>query len=627
VDTNVVTATPTPTPTPTENCEFIVDVNSVTATPTPTPTPTVADVVFLSVQQDDCIWDEVYGNSSIVTYSGFSGGSGQYEISTTYHPSITNIFDGSFVSIGQFDSKIYHIPEGTWYVAIRDANDYNNNNVSGILVTACPTPTPTATEIPPTPTPTPTEVQPTPTPTQSLIGAAFIDMLYQNDLTDSYDFRLYQSTSGVTEYGSYISISTVNTLRHIPTTSTSATTSYLIAGVSASISDSLFTRFYRFGINSKLLRINHPSINVFTFNIYGARTTYDQTGTFNVRTSIKHQDIIDQAVTNGVDFNVANAENIFDDTNGLKICDTPNTYVQVGYFTYNASNDTIVFTDLTNHNCTPILSPTSTPTATEIPPTPTPTPTENCEFNVDVTIVTATPTPTATPTSTPTPTPTPSPTATPTATPTPTPTPTVDCNLGASFSEITNSPGPGETSFSFDADYIVLTYQFTNGEDLDTRTRIVSPNIGQTASAQYLGWNRQSQWPTSGTPILRWGGDNRGTGFESVVINIIRFKELYPSETVIVVDMRGWWYQALGTNPVNVAATMYKGGTITGPTNYTFGNTGYSSSTSVESVSKVVTDFEYHQSSVRGERIATLTYNLSTNTGIFNNNDTTTPSA
>jgi hypothetical protein len=179
-------------------------------------------------------------------------------------------------------------------------------------------------------------------------------VLYQNDFTDSYDFRLYQSTSGVIGNGSYISISAVNNLRHIPTTSTSATTSYLIAGVAASISDSQFTRFYRFGINTKLLRTDYPSINLFTFNMYGARTTYDQTGTFNVRNSIKHQDIIDQPVANGVDFNVANTENESIVINGLKICDIPNTYIQVGYFTYNASNDTIIFTDLTDHNCTPI---------------------------------------------------------------------------------------------------------------------------------------------------------------------------------------------------------------------------------------------------------------------------------
>ena len=55
---------------------------------------------------------------------------------------------------------------------------------------------------------------------------------------------------------------------------------------------------------------------------------------------------------------MANIENEFSDTNGLKICDIPNTYIQVGYFTYNASNDTIIFTDLTNHNCTPISPPT-----------------------------------------------------------------------------------------------------------------------------------------------------------------------------------------------------------------------------------------------------------------------------
>jgi hypothetical protein len=30
-----------------------------------------------------------------------------------------------------------------------------------------------------------------------------------------------------------------------------------------------------------------------------------------------------------------------------------------------------------------------------------------------------------------------------------------------------------------EADYMVLTYEFTDGQDLDTRTRVVTPIIGQ----------------------------------------------------------------------------------------------------------------------------------------------------
>jgi hypothetical protein len=181
----------------------------------------------------------------------------------------------------------------------------------------------------------------------------------------------------------------------------------------------------------------------------------------------------------------------------------------------------------------------------------------------------------------------------------------------------------GQNTFSFDADYIVLTYQFTNGKDLDTRTRVALPNIGQTTLSSYVGWARSNQWPTSGTPIIKWGGDNTGTGYESVLISLVKFRQLYPSETQIVLDLRAYWFSTVGTNPVNVAATLYKGGTISGPTNYVFTNTTYTSKYDITSVSKVVTSTNRNDG---GERVATLTYNLITNGGTFNNNDTTTPS-
>jgi hypothetical protein len=229
---------------------------------------------------------------------------------------------------------------------------------------------------------------------------------------------------------------------------------------------------------------------------------------------------------------------------------------------------------------------------------------------------------------TPTPTPTQTQTQTPTQTPTQTqtPTPTLDCFYDASFTEtITSGASSGQTIFSFNADYMVLTYQFTNGRDLDQRTRIAIPNIGQTTQSTYVGWGVQSQWPQSGTPIIKWGGDNTGTGVESVLIDINRFKVLYPSQTSFIVDLRSFWYGTLGTNPVNVSATLYKGGTMTGPTNFTFNNTTYTSKTQVNSVSKTITS-QTQSASTSGQRVATLLYDLTSNIGTFDNNDTTTPS-
>ena len=216
------------------------------------------------------------------------------------------------------------------------------------------------------------------------------------------------------------------------------------------------------------------------------------------------------------------------------------------------------------------VPPTATPTPTpSLTPTPTPTPTR---------VPTATPTPTVAPTSTPTPTPTGTPTATPTPTitntPTPTPTPFI---TPTPYPFTTQQPG----GFNFDADYIIVTYAFTDGLDLDTRTRISNPNIGQNDLSTYIGWCRSNQYPDDGinNPILTWSGDNTGTGFESVFINLIEFKNQYPqySTSTITIDMNAIWYGSLGTEPIIMDVMLYKGGTVSlVEDSYLFVNEGYS---------------------------------------------------
>lgn len=207
------------------------------------------------------------------------------------------------------------------------------------------------------------------------------------------------------------------------------------------------------------------------------------------------------------------------------------------------------------------------------------------------------------PCTTPTPTASLVPGVTPTPTTTQTPTPT----------SIPYIPG----SFTFDADYIVLTYVFSDGSDLDTRTRVTVPDIGQTTYTESIGWCCQSVWPTSGTPILTWGGDNTGTGFESVLIDLIEFKTQYPSSNVIQMDANAGWYGSVGTNPVYIQATLYKGGTmIPDPDNYTFINNTFSGAYGTVSPSKVIT-LDLLGSCVDGEPVKSLQYDLSTYQGIF----------
>lgn len=119
-------------------------------------------------------------------------------------------------------------------------------------------------------------------------------------------------------------------------------------------------------------------------------------------------------------------------------------------------------------------------------------------------------------------------------------------------------------AFVFVADWLMITYEFTDGQDLDTRTKMTTPAVG----GDYVGWSRAD---TQGSPtIVTWGGDNTGTGFESVLINMATFQTAYPGQTMIV-DCRAYWYGQIGVNPVTIAATLWKGGTPT-PANYKWDN-------------------------------------------------------
>ena len=248
-------------------------------------------------------------------------------------------------------------------------------------------------------------------------------------------------------------------------------------------------------------------------------------------------------------------------------------------------------------------------------------------YTYDLVIVGPTPTPTTTntqtPTNTPTTTQTQTPTNTPTNTQTQTHTPTVTPTNG-----VTQTPTPTLTptptsiplvpgNFTFDADYIVLTYAFSDGTDLDTRTRVTVPDIGQNTLTDYIGWCCSSQWPTSGNPILTWGGDNTGTGFESVLIDLIQFKTDYPGQNIITINANAGWYGTVGSNPVYIEAKLYKGGTmIAVPDEYTFVNEGFTAGYGAISTGEVVT-LDLFSSCIDGQNVRSLEYNLTNYQGRF----------
>ena len=173
---------------------------------------------------------------------------------------------------------------------------------------------------------------------------------------------------------------------------------------------------------------------------------------------------------------------------------------------------------------------------------------------------------------------------------------------------------PPPSGFTFDADYIIVTYSFTDGLDLDTRTRISNSNVGMN---QYLGWANLDYYPTdSSQPILTWGGDNTGNGFEAVLIDLKQFKIQFPSETSITIDMNAMWYNQVGSNPVIMDIIMYKGGiVIPDPNNYSFVAIGATGKYGVASTGTVINLFS--QSPTDLEHVASLQYNLLTYIGQF----------
>jgi len=189
----------------------------------------------------------------------------------------------------------------------------------------------------------------------------------------------------------------------------------------------------------------------------------------------------------------------------------------------------------------------------------------------------------------------------------------------------------------------MVTYEFTNGSDLDTRTRIAIPaTVGQDTQPEYLGWSLLGAFGPAipyTTPIasvdnhiIMWGGDNTGVGFESILVNVKKFKIDYPAAPEFIVDLRGFWYGNVGTIPVVAAVTLWKGGTpvhdgcVQG-TAYCWTNAGATYTVTLDSVPKQITlkPSSGNQSGSSGERIATLKYNVTTFVATLNNADVTTP--
>jgi hypothetical protein len=169
----------------------------------------------------------------------------------------------------------------------------------------------------------------------------------------------------------------------------------------------------------------------------------------------------------------------------------------------------------------------------------------------------------------------------------------------------------------------VISWTFDTGQDLDIRCRVYQPNLGQNSINQYLGYTGGAgdvtQWPPTGTAIITWGGDNTGTGEETVLVNIGAFKAAYPTQPYLIVECRGNWFDTPGETPVLLSAAIYQGGTFS-PSGFGFTNTGFSAK-------RVVTGLEIYvnvnDTDTAGQNVGELmgyfVYDIANNTAQFTN--------
>lgn len=110
----------------------------------------------------------------------------------------------------------------------------------------------------------------------------------------------------------------------------------------------------------------------------------------------------------------------------------------------------------------------------------------------------------------------------------------------------------------FSADFLVLSYQFFTGEDLDTRTSLYLPTT-QTVSDD-VGWSRKEIIEVvSGDPIVTWAGDNTDNGYESVLVDVGAYRRAFPESREIILRTAAFWYDIKGGS-VALFFVGYKGG-------------------------------------------------------------------
>lgn len=152
-------------------------------------------------------------------------------------------------------------------------------------------------------------------------------------------------------------------------------------------------------------------------------------------------------------------------------------------------------------------------------------------------------------------------------------------------------------SLHFEADYLVITYQFNRegGMDLDTRTQIISPTISSK-----LGFCLNNNGQDSS---LYWSGDNTGYGVESCVVDLNRFGQ----QDRVVIQCDAFWYKKRNSGKMSIDIKAFKGGTME-LKNFQFFNSGGELTANLRFEDAINTR---KHACIGGERIGLINYDKS----------------
>lgn len=166
-----------------------------------------------------------------------------------------------------------------------------------------------------------------------------------------------------------------------------------------------------------------------------------------------------------------------------------------------------------------------------------------------------------------------------------------------------------------DVDFVTFRYlwESSSGRDLDTMTEALNSNV-PTIDNLAVGWSGPGNGDSSVREVLKWGGDNTGSGKECVWMSVkdlrAKYYDILPEEMYFMAYAT--WFGSKGTGKCSFELVGYKGGTMS-QDGYNFINTGGSV------VYQNTYDFVCNTHKGAGsyktsyEKVARITYNKLTN--------------